>query len=152
MNTDKLKPEVIPVLKRRRGRGMALLISAACFAFGGILMTHETNAFGWAAFTFFGMLALGLVSVYHLSRSAVSGQELSSAVSVCLMALLLVVGGLVLRYAWVRFFALRDDDAGLAVTVIGLEFILWAVYQALVLHNKRKGFYRQMLKTDETVK
>lgn len=152
MEIDKLKPEVIPLLKRRRGKGMALLISSVFFAFGGILMTHETCSFEWAVFTFFGMLALGLAAIYCLSRSTVPEQDPHPVLSGCVIAFLLAVGGLILHYAWERFFSRRDDDAGLAVTVIGLEFILGAVFQALVLYNHRKGFYRRMLKTDETIK
>lgn len=150
MKFDNLRPEAIPMLKRRRARGMGLLLSSAFFAFGGILVTHATNSFEWAVFTFIGMLALALGAVHLLSRSSVPEREPNPLGVGCLIVLLLAVGGLVLRYAWVRFFYVRDDDAGLAVTVIGLEFVLAALFQALVLYHHRKGFYRQFLKPDKS--
>lgn len=152
LNSCKLKPEVLPLLKRRRMVGKSVVLASIFFAFGGIFLTHETNEFGWAVFTFFGTLALGTFGVYNLSRSAVPTRKPAPLVAWLLILLSLTIAGLILNYSWERFFSRRDDDAGLAIAVIALEFILLAVFQLFVLLNHKNGLYRQMLETDENLK
>lgn len=152
LNGNKLRPEVLPLLKRRGMVGKGALLASIFFAFGGIFVTHETNEFGWAVFTFFGTLALGVFGVYNLSRSVVPVRKPAPIFAWLLMLSSLAIGGLILYYSWERFFSQRDDDAGLAIAVIALEAILASVFQFCVLSNHKKGVYREMLEPNENLK
>lgn len=142
---------MLPLLKRRRMIGRGCVSASIFFAFGGIFLTHESLEFGWAVFTFFGTLALGVSGVYYLSRSAVPVRTPNSILASLVILASLTIGGLILYYSWERFFSRRDDDAGLAVAIIALEFILASVFQVFVLSNHKKGVYRQMLETGENL-
>lgn len=152
LNGNKLRPEVLPLLKRRRMAGKSFVLASIFFAFGGIFLTHETNEFGWAVFTFFGTLALGGFGVYNLSHSVVSVRKPTPVLTWLLILSSLAIGGLILYLAWERFFSRRDHDSGLVVAVIALEFILLAVFQFCVLSNHKKGVYREMLEPNENLK
>lgn len=153
LNGNKLRPGVLPLLKRRRMVGKGVMFASIFFAFGGIFLTHETNEFGWAVFTFFGTFALGVFGVYTLARSAIPTRKPAPVFAWLLMLSSLAVGGgLILYYSWERFFSRRDDDAGLAFAVIALEAILASVFQFFVLSNHKRGVYRRMLEADENLK
>lgn len=146
LDIDTMNPELVSLLKHRRTLGSWAIFTMIVSAFGGAFLTHENgDVFEWAAITFFVALAEEILGCYYLSRSIILVKRPNIILTGFILLFGIGLGGLVLYFAWDRFFSSRDNDAGLAVSIIALLLFIQPILAIFNLCNYKNGVYQRML-------
>lgn len=149
---EKLEPEVASWLKRQRMLGNWALITMIASGFGGLYLTHTyDNSIMWlepfdlAVAMFCVAFAEALLGCYYLSRAEIPVNTPNVLLTGFIALAGAALSGFILYSAWSIYFTSRDDDAGLALSLIALYIFFKPMQLLFVLYNYKRGVYHRIL-------